>query len=212
VLLRLNAAIARKLLGTLEAGVDREVVWRPSAYELRQHPEIPAGASVRGRVIVVTIPGMRDPLLCLFTTVDKAVPEVVRIYGLRWNVETDLRALKRTVRLHHIHAQSVAMMEKELLLAIVAYNLVRAVMALAARKAGLSPRELSFTSIYVLLQAHWHRLLSARSDQAWQREMDRIVDYAAAYKLPKRKKQRTYPREVWSAGYRFPARKQEKTK
>ena len=137
VLLRLNAALAGKLLGTLAAGVDREILWQPSAYELRQHPEIAAGASVRGGVIVVTIPGMRDPLLCLFTTLDKAVPEVVRIYGLRWNVETDLRSLKRTVRLHHIHAQSVAMMEKELLLAIATYNLVRAVMALAARNRRL---------------------------------------------------------------------------
>ena len=207
VLLRLNNAVAGKLLGTaLEAGIDRVVNWSLSDQERRRHREIPADATLSGRVLVCELKGARDPLLCLFTMLENPATEIVQMYGLRWNIETDLRALKRTVRLHHVHARSIEMMEKELLLAVLAYNLVRTVMCLAARKAGLQPRQLSFTSVYTLIEIHLPRLLAARSQKSWRREMDCIVEYAAAYKLPQRRKRRSYPRAVWGTGYRFASR------
>ena len=60
-------------------------------------------------------------------------------------METDLRSLKTTIRLHNLTAKSNAMMEKELLIAITAYNIVRAVMGWAAQQAGSSTRSLSFS-------------------------------------------------------------------
>jgi hypothetical protein len=89
---------------------------------------------------------------------------------------------------------------------------VRTVMCLAARKAGLSPRQLSFTSVYTLVEHHLPTLLRARSHQNWRHQMDILVDYAAAYKLPRRRKPRSYPRAVWGTGYRFASRSHEKTK
>jgi hypothetical protein len=117
--------------------------------------------------------------------------------------------LKRTVRLHHIYAESVAMMEKELLIAVLAYNLVRTVMCLAARQAGVLPRQLSFTAVYTVIEIHLPQLLQASSPRRWRKEMDTLVQYAADYKRPHRSKRRSFPRAVWSTGYRFPARKQE---
>ncbi len=61
--------------------------------------------------------------------------------------QTDVRSLKRTVHLHHITAKSEDMMEKELLMAVAAYNLVRAIMCLAAQQHGLSARQLSFAHV-----------------------------------------------------------------
>jgi hypothetical protein len=214
VLFRLTNVRARKLLGrALETGIDEAVVWTPSRDDRRAHPELPTDASLAGRVIVCELRGARDPLLCLFTPLDQPADELTALYGLRWNIETDLRALKRTVRLHHIHARSLDMMEKDLLFAVLAYNLVRTVMCLAARKAGLSPRELSFTSVYSLVETHLPSLLRARSHKSWHREMDKLVEYAAAYKLPRRRKPRTYPRLVWGSGFQFPTRKpDDKTK
>lgn len=60
-------------------------------------------------------------------------------------------------------------------------------------------RQLSLTSIYHLVQTHRPRLLCARSDLRWHRELHILIDYAADYKLPKR---RSYSRAVWD-GYRF---------
>lgn len=213
VLFRLTNARARKLLGRqLEPGLEQTVVWWPSHYKRSVHPELPAEARLSGRLLVCQRKGARDPLLCLFTTLDRPAAEVAAMYALRWNIETDLRSLKRTVRLQQIHARSVEMMEKELLLATLAYNLVRTVMCLAARKAGIPPRRLSFTSVYRLIELHLPRLLRSRSRQAWQREMDTLVEYAAAYQLPQRAKPRSYPRAVWGSGFRFASRKHDKTK
>ena len=47
-------------------------------------------------------------------------------------------------------------MEKELLTAVAAYNLVRAVMALAARRHNLSPRQLSFTFVLNIVNTSWY--------------------------------------------------------
>ena len=72
---------------------------------------------------------------------------------MRWNVETDLRSLKRTVGLHQLNCKSPDVVENELLLAIAAYNPVRAVMCLAARRAHITPRQLSFSFV----QPWWRR-------------------------------------------------------
>ena len=88
--------------------------------------------------------GKSKEWLYLFTTLDLPADEIVQLYARRWNIETDLRSLKRTVRLHHINAKSDDMLEKELLIAMAAYNFVRAVMCMAARPSRIDPRQLSF--------------------------------------------------------------------
>ena len=103
----------------------------------------------------------REPLLRLFTTLENPAAEAAGIYGFRWNVETDLRALKRTGQLRHIQARSVELTGKELPIASMAYNLVRTVMCLAARKAGLRPRQLSFTCVDCRIETHLPSRLGA---------------------------------------------------
>jgi hypothetical protein len=67
VLFRLTNARARNLLGRkLEVGLDETVVWRPSRYERGAHPDLPAEASLSGRVIVCELKGAREPLIVSF--------------------------------------------------------------------------------------------------------------------------------------------------
>ncbi len=47
-------------------------------------------------------------------------------------------------------------MMKELLAAVSAYNLVRAVMCMAARRSRLDPRRLSFTQVLNVVDYAWH--------------------------------------------------------
>jgi putative transposase len=122
-----------------------------------------------------------------------------------------LRSLKQTVRLNHLSVQSVDMMEKELLAAMLAYNLVRAVMCLAARKAGIDSRQLSFTYACNLVQGGIAGVLAGPTHAVQIERMERLVDLVARCKLPNRTKRRSYPREVWGRGRAFPSR-HEKTK
>jgi len=210
VVVRLTAERALKLAGgpIAEEG-ERPVRWTPSRLDGRRQGGMPEGASVQGRLIAVRIGrGKSKEWLYLFTTVELPREQVLALYGKRWNIETDLRSLKRTVQLHHITARNESMMEKELLTAIGAYNLVRAVMALAARRHNLSPRQLSFTFVLNVVNASWHRLQSAPDAEAYQREVFRLLDAAAEGVHPNRRKRRSFPRAAWHRRHTFPARKE----
>jgi hypothetical protein len=210
VVARLTAARARKLAGgpITEEG-ERSVTWAASRFDGRRQGGMPAGASVPGRLIAARIGrGKSKAWLYLFTTLDLPWEQVLAHYGKRWNIETDLRSLKRTVALHHIAVRNESMMEKELLTAMGAYNLVRAVMALAARRHNLSPRQLSFTFALNVVNASWHRLQAAPDADAYQREVFGLLDAAAEGVHPNRKKRRSFPRAAWYRRHSFPARKE----
>jgi len=210
VVVRLTAERALKLAGgpIAEEG-ERLVRWTPSRFDGRRQGGMPEGAFVQGRLIAVRFGrGKSKEWLYLFTAVELSREQVLALYGKRWNIETDLRSLKRTVQLHHITARNKSMMEKELLTAIGAYNLVRAVMALAARRHHLSPRQLSFTFVLNVVNASWHRLQSAPDAKAYQREVFRLLDAAAEGVHPKRKKRRSFPRAAWHRRHTFPTRKE----
>lgn len=204
---RLTQARARKILGDkLVEGTDRRVVWRASRWDRNAHAQLPEQAMVEGRLIVCANPSRPNELLYLFATLDLPVEEILGIYQLRWNVETDLRSLKRTVGLHQLSSKSLDMVEKELLLAVAAYNLVRAVMCLAARRVGLTPRRLSFSFVQTVVEAALPGLDQAGSEAEYQQRLDRMLRYAAQGKLPNRSRVRSYPRQVWGQGGRFPKR------
>jgi hypothetical protein len=210
VLARLTGERARKLRGgPIHEEGEWAVKWTPSRFDGRRQGGMPEGASVAGRLIAARIGrGKSREWLYLFTTLVPPREELVTLYGKRYRIETDLRSLKRTVRLHHIAARNESMMEKELLTAMAAYNLVRAVMALAARRHNLSPRQLSFTFVLNVVNARWHKLQSAPDAAAYQREVFDLLDAAAQGIHPRRRKTRSCPRAVWHRRHTFPARKE----
>lgn len=210
VIVRLTEARALKLAGEpISAEGERAVQWTPTRFDGRRQGGMPEGAAVSGRLISVRIGrGKSQEWLHLFATGTEHREEVVALYGERWNIETDLRSLKRTIRLHHIAARNESTMEKELLTAVAAYNLVRAIMALAARRNGLSPRQLSFSFVMNVVNARWHKLQTAANVTSCQQEVLAILDRAAQGTHPKRRKQRSYPRAAWRHSQLFPARRE----
>jgi putative transposase len=197
--------------GPISQEGDYPVCWRPSRWDGKGEGDWPADAGVEGRLIARRIGrGKHKQWLYLFTTSELPAEEVVELYGRRWRIETDLRSLKQTIRLHRITAQSAEMMEKELLVAVMAYNLVRALMFLAAERARIDPRQLSFTYACNIVFDGYPKVLAARGAKRRQQELDDIIGLVARCRLPNRTKFRSYPREVWGRGYRFPIKRREK--
>jgi hypothetical protein len=209
VVVRLTAARAKSLMGgPISRAGDYPVDWRPSRWDGKGQRPWPVDACVKGRVIAWRVGrGKRKQWLYLFTTWSRPPEEVVELYGRRWNIETDLRSLKQTVRLQRIVAQSADMMEKELLAAVMAYNLVRAIMFLAAQRAKIDARQLSFTYACNIVFDGYPKILAAGGAKQQQQALETIIDLVARCRLPKRTKRRSYPREVWGRGYRFPIRR-----
>jgi hypothetical protein len=201
-LFRLTAVRAQKLNGGVRpnAGTDRRIVWTCSREDRRSNPELEAQAAVEGRLVTVKVfdaQGKKQKLY-FFTSLDSLVEQI----------ETDLRSLKREVRLHMLTAQSPAMVGKELVLGVAAYNLTRAAISEAAAVLHLSPRQFSFSMAQDTVNAFLPRFAAAGSEEERQqlgRQMLRIMSQSL---LPRRRKRRpSPPREVWPRPCAFPKRK-----
>lgn len=112
---------------------------RPRWMTRRQYRNFPAELAVReaqveGRVLVTT---MLDP-----RQVRKG--ELNRLYGRRWNVELDIRNIKTTLGMDLLSCHTPQMNEKEMWVHLLAYNLIRLLMAQAAVSAAVHPRQISF--------------------------------------------------------------------
>jgi hypothetical protein len=124
VLLRMTSSRARHLVGEdVRDGLDCSVVWRPSRGDRRNHPRLPADAFVRGRLIIRMVQpdnGATPFLLALFTTLSDDEQQLLKLYGQRWAVETDLRTLKQDLRLDQLTSSTPEMAAKEIDMCIAA--------------------------------------------------------------------------------------------
>jgi hypothetical protein len=213
VVLRLTEPRARKLVGgPISQAGEHRVIWKASRLDGGRRHRLPPQAAVEGRLIAARVGrGKSQQWLYLFTTLDWPAKEIVAAYGGRWKIETDLRSLKRTVRLNHMTVKSTDMLEKELLLAVCAYNLVRAVICLAARSSRIHPRQLSFALVLNVVDCAWAKLVGATTQEQFQKEFALLLKLATQCTLPKRKRHRSYPRSQWRHKPGFPFNK-EKTK
>ena len=66
------------------------------------------------------------------------------LFWQRWNVELDLRNIKTTLGMEALSCKTPQMCEKEFWAYLLAYNLIRLLMAEAALQAEVLPRQLSF--------------------------------------------------------------------
>jgi hypothetical protein len=209
VVVRMTKARAQRLMGGSlpHKKTDCEVEWKPSRDDRRAHRTLPSDAVLRGRLIIRHLKRHGQMIvLYLFTTLQLPADEIVKLYGLRWNIETDLRSLKQTVRLGHLHSLSTPMVTKELITGIMAYNLVRTVQTAAAQLVGVTPRELSFARVQTIVNAWFPLLMDAPDQEHFTKLRARMLTAAAQVKLPKRRRHRSYPRAIWGRPQEWPRR------
>jgi hypothetical protein len=80
----------------------------------------------------------------LYTTIlnDKITDvEIVAKYAMRWDIEISIREIKTIMDINVLRSKSREMLFKELLIALIAYNLIRKVIAKSADKVGFSPQK-----------------------------------------------------------------------
>jgi IS4 transposase len=70
--------------------------------------------------------------------------DLADLYGQRWQIETNLRHLKRTMKMDILHCETVAGVLKELTVFALVYNLVRTVMHAAAVRQEVPVESISF--------------------------------------------------------------------
>lgn len=131
---------------------------RPEWMTRKQYGAFPEEITVRevkvgGQILVTTMTDHRD--------VRKG--ELSKLYAMRWNVELDLRNIKTTLNMEVLSCLSPQMVQKELWVYLLAYNVIRFLMAQAAHTAGMHPREVSFKHVVQMWTEWISRSLISRS-------------------------------------------------
>ena len=70
--------------------------------------------------------------------------KLIELYRDRWCCELDLRSIKSTMQMGILRCKTPQMVRKEIWAQLLAYNLIRKVIAQAAEKHDVRPREISF--------------------------------------------------------------------
>ncbi|HET7158300.1 MAG TPA: IS4 family transposase, partial [Burkholderiales bacterium] len=124
---------------------------KPDWISQADYEQAPQSLTVRelrtaGKTLVTT-------LLCPRHT-DKAA--LKSLYRSRWHVELDLRNIKTTLGMERLSCQTPAMAIKEIWVYLLAYNLIRLMMAQAALLTHRLPRQLSFKHTVQIWSAWTH--------------------------------------------------------
>ncbi len=69
---------------------------------------------------------------------------IAHLYGLRWEIETNFRHLKKTMKMEHLKCQTPEGVIKELMIFMLVYNLIRSAMSLAGQCQGVKTNRISF--------------------------------------------------------------------
>jgi Transposase DDE domain len=181
-----------------------ELVWRPTRGERDKNPHWPADAAVPVRLHEVRI--SEELTLWLVTTLDEPAVALAELYRARGHIETDLRDLKQTLRLEEIRGRTPEMVRKELAAATTAYNLVVQVRRMAAARAAVEPRRLSFRRVWSLVRVLLLQPMGGADRAKVEQRIEQVLRMAGQCKLPNRPG-RSYPREVIGRRSRFKQRR-----
>ena len=119
-------------------------VWMTQA----DYDSLPVQMTVRIITYHLKTPGIRTKRITLVTTLIDPVrypaKELAALYQRRWEIEGHLRELKTTMRMDVLRTKTIDGVIKELLVYVMAYNLVRLKMLEAARHQGVAVERVSF--------------------------------------------------------------------
>lgn len=140
---------------------DHLVTWlkptKPRTIDREAYNLLPDSLTMRECRVQIAQPGFRVKVLLIATTlldhVAYPASELAELYRGRWNAELDLRSLKQTMQMDVLRCKTPALVRKELWTHILAYNLIRTILAQAANKHDLPPRSLSFKGAIQTLEA-----------------------------------------------------------
>ncbi|MGB3123170.1 MAG: transposase, partial [Pseudomonas sp.] len=90
--------------------------------------------------------------------------DLAQIYRARWNAELDLRSLTQTMQMDILRCKTPELVRKEIWTHILAYNLIRTIIAQAASAHDVEPRTISFKGAIQTLEA-FQPLIAIQSER-----------------------------------------------
>jgi hypothetical protein len=144
----------------------------------QQWKQVPAQITVRILRFDALIRRRKKRITLVTTLLDPvAYPahELIGLYARRWHLELALRHLKTTLGMELLRCQTPDMAEKELLAYLVAYNMIRCLMAQAVAQAGVEMDRLSFKGTVDAVRQFTPAIHKARSKAQRQQLCDELL-------------------------------------
>jgi hypothetical protein len=175
---------------------DHIVRWlKPSSIrslDRQTYKVLPESIPVRETRIRVAQRGFRTRMVVVVTTLldpqQTTKEDLAALYRARWNNELDLRSIKSTMQMHELRCKTPELVHKEIWTHILAYNLIRTVMAQAAATHDLLPRAVSFKGAIQTLEAFQPLIvIQAAHDSVYRARLYRLLlDAVATHRVSER--------------------------
>ena len=128
--------------------------------------------------------------------------DIKELYESRWNIETDLFSLKEVLHMGVLRCNTPEMVRKEISIQLLAYNLVRTVMAQAAKLNNKKPRSISFKGAKQNILAYSIHFQYAKPNKLFKLQLN-MLD-AIAQNIVGNRPGRHEPREVKRRNKKLP--------
>lgn len=192
---------------------DHLVTWhrpqKPDWMSPQEYAQIPETMELREIRFQVTEPGKETEIITVVTTLtdpaEYSKEDIAELYGYRWNAELDIRQIKQTLNLDHVRCKSPDMVHRELWVTLLAYNLIRKLIATSAAVHEKQPRKLGFTLACQSVLSSW-MLLSTGSCSNPKAMYDVMLRNIAANEVGNRPG-RIEPRVLKRRRHRYPLMK-----
>lgn len=168
--------------------VDHIVPWhkpqRPEWMDAATYARIPDSILVRELRFKVKQPGYRVHEIVLVTTlldpIEYTKEDLAELYLKRWHIELDMRSIKIVVQMDVLRCKSPDLVDKEIWVHMLVYNIIRTFMADAASQNEAQVRELSFKGTLQAVTAFRDSMRAADRPmhaQLWESMIDAIAYY-----------------------------------
>jgi len=167
-----HAQYERKGTRVIESRLDGNMIeWqrpmKPRGMTREQYQSYPKQVLMREVTVDARHEENRATQFKVVTTIlDAAIDgqQIGRLYKRRWDGELDIRSIKSTMKMDVLRCKTPAMVHKEIWTHLLAYNLLRTVMAVAASENDIEPRQVSFKGAKQALTAFAPKIEAARPE------------------------------------------------
>jgi hypothetical protein len=183
-------------VGKASGDQDHIVHWRKPtsirSLDRQAYQALPEFVTVRETRIRVTQPGFRTKSIVVVTTLldpkRTTKEDLATLYRARWNNELDLRSIKSTMQMDELRCKTPELVRKEIWTHVLAYNLIRTLIAQAAATHDLLPRSISFKGAIQTLEAFQPmlELQAARGNEHRMRLYQNLLRAIATHRVADR--------------------------
>ena len=173
---------------------DHIVCWqKPTSIrsvDRKTYNSLPDDVMIREVRIRIEQSGFQTKSMVVVTTLldpeQASKAELAYLYRASWNNELDLRAIKSTMQMESLHYKTTERVRKEVQAHVLAYNLIRTIIAQAATKHEIEPRSISFKGTIQTLEAFQPLIAhhNPRSGADLSCLYEQLLDAIAKLRLP----------------------------